>query len=63
MGTSAVLQAGKSLSLHNRWQQLPFLSSHPNHELSVFVSVSVYTWVKHGDGGQKKGGIASHEGM
>lgn len=29
----------------------------------LYVCESIYTWVKHGDGVQGKGGIASHEGL
>lgn len=29
----------------------------------LYVCGSVYTWVKHGDGGQEKGGITSHKGL
>lgn len=29
----------------------------------LYVCGSVYTWVKHGDGGQEKGAITSHKGL
>lgn len=43
LGNFDCASAGKSLSLHNRWQRLPFFSSHPNHELSVFICMSLCT--------------------
>lgn len=44
LGNFCCASAGKSLSLHDRWQWSPFCSSHPNHELAnVCMCVGLFT--------------------
>lgn len=64
METSNVFQLGNPYIYTTDGSDCLFLV--PTQTMSLvclYVCESVYTWVQHGDGGQEKGGIASHEGL